>query len=385
MAKCPSCGFHNPSSRERCLRCNTLLVSQQVPDAGPVAETRPPRFQPQIAFNRAVYFLSNKLMRPLPTGLPHRWPWTAAFLGLFFGAGQFYNHQRGKALAFALAQSAIIALFVVTIMEPWNNFVALLVVFWHLYAMADGFTTAARINGTPWRWRQLVAVWFALMFMLGGLLFLGQFFGRGIFFLTTVRSDSLAPVFVRGDKVFVLASPFAPQPRPGSVVYYNPGRYVIVRPGLGGMDEQIIVNERNSFGVVSAVEGEVMSWEPGGPLLINGNPAPPKRLPVNPEGLPGRMEFRVPDSSFGILMTHGGYEGGVFSMLSPVHGQQLPNPGEAMQSGYRIENYDEAVLIHEEDVHGIVLFRYYPPERRVWWGMAGGLWGEEEALPVSSD
>jgi signal peptidase I len=387
MRKCPTCGFNNPDTRERCLKCSAALTTIAVPDGSGIADRPTPVFQPGIAFNRFQYWLGKKFEGKLPTGVPHRYPWTAAYLSLLFGAGQLYNRQPLKAAFFAIGQIAWWVAFVVTILSPWSDVVALLLVFWHLYMMADGFIIAAKINGDPWRFRHLVAIWFALMFMLGAVLFLGQFFGHGLFYLTTVTSNSLAPGIRRGDKVFVLSSlVYRPLPKPGAVVYYNPARYTVVKP-RGFHDDTFMVNEQSSFGVVTAGPNEVVSWTEGGPIKVNGNPVPPRLLPINPFGVPGTMELHIPPKHVGVLMTHS-VSDALIDVMGVTEGG-VGTPAEEMRAGHRVEEYDKAVMVaRPEDVkdvkgngafYGVVLFRYYPPTRRRWFGFDGGLWEEYPA------
>lgn len=375
VIKCPSCGFANPESREKCLKCKALLRSQDVADGSKIADRPSMPNNPLYGFRRAVYTWSKKFERPLPTGLSHRWYWMAGYLGLFLGAGQFYNHQYIKGIIFALIQIAWFVAFVWTIFDPISDVVVLGMLFWHLFAMADAFSIAVKINGDRWTWRQLTALWFGLIFTVGALLFLLQFFGSGFFLLTSVRSSALRPAFEKGDKLFVWSWPFRESMiTRGSVVYYDPTGITYIR--VGGMStDTFVANEQSSFGVVTGLPGDVISWEDLGQIKLNGAPVPPNLLPVNPNGTPGKNDgFTVPQDTYGVLFTHEVSEFGLLSGLGGSFGGGVPDPRSALRSGYGIQNYIEASTPPKDEMFGIVLFRYYPPERRQWFGYSGGLW-----------
>ena len=376
MLKCPSCGFQNPDSRERCLKCKTLLRSNSVPDGSHAADAPEPRVHPRIAARRALSVLGRKLQGRLPDGVPRRFPWTAAYLSLIPGAGQFYNYQPRKGFVFLLIWSALIGLAAWTWFDWVNNWILLGLVFWIFYAMADGFASAARINGDYFTTRNLLAVWFGLMSIICAVIFLGQLFGYGFFYMTTVKSSTMSPAIDRGDKLFILAWPFKNfLPGRGSVVYYDPPKLVYEKPG--GLSSDIYtLNEQNGFGVITALEEESLSWE-GSDILVNGDPVPPRALPLIPEGIPGSGSVEVPADHYGIFFTHGVEESGLLSFLGGSFGSAVPNPAEAATGGFIVKNYTETIPVPEEEIFGVVLFRYYPPPRREWFGISGGIHGED--------
>lgn len=377
MKKCPTCGFNNLDNRERCLKCSTALDSQAVPDGSHVADARPPAFQETLfGARRLVYTLGQKLQRELPLGVPRRFPWSAAYLAILPGVGQLYNHQKFRALIFALIWLGLLAFFLITFFQPWNNWVLLAFVLWIFYAMADAYSMAVRINGDRWTWRQVIAVWFSVMFYLGAFLFAGQFFGFGLFFLPTVKSPGLAPAFVPGDKLFVLGPPFMTSKlQRGSVVYYDPPRFTFTR--TGGLTSDIYsLNEKNSFGVISAVEGESLDVADTGEIRVNGMIVLPHQLPLNPSGVPGPVRFDIPPGHYGILFSHRVIEQGFLSFLGGSYSGDMPTPRDAVRSGLLLELYDEVVQVPESEIEGIVLFRFHPPERRTWFGWNGGVWKE---------
>lgn len=328
---------------------------------------------PQIAINRLSYFLAQKLSGSIPTGLSHRWPWVAAYLSLLPGVGQLYNHQKGKAAFFAVMWFVMLGLFVLTIFAPYNNWIALAWVFWLFCAMADGFVIAAKINGTPWDWRHLGAMFFAFMFFLGSVMTLGQFFGFGFFYFTTINSTSLSPAFKKGDKVLVLGPIFYSRPQPGAIVYYDPDAYGYDSVGSLSTDT-VIVNERNSFGVITAKGNQTISIRDHGVIMVDGAPVPLSLLPINPNGPPGDLTLKIPADKYGVLMSHGGQEGGIFVALNDAYAMQQPNPRQIVDGGKLLKYYDEASTVPEDKIWGVVLLRYYPPPRRDWFGFHGGLW-----------
>lgn len=376
MRKCPSCGFNNPDTRDRCVRCSALLVSQALPDGSHVADAPPPAFQAlKVQLNLLSYRIGRKLGGKLPTGMSYRYPWTAAYLGLIPGAGQLYNGQPIKAVIFILIYLAHLAVMVATLYHPWNNLVALVCVFWILYVLADGFVTAVRINGDPWRWRQVAAVWFALMFCLGVVLTAGQFLGSGVFQLVTMRQSTMAPAIMQGDKFFVLGWPFLrTNAKPGSFVYYDPKDYVITKQMAYSADTYT-VNERNSFGVVTAMPGEVVSCTGDGVIRVDGAPVDAKRLPVNPNGVAPFGNVRIKVGEVGVIISHGSSDHAIgLSKLMSEYALDTPSPRDALKGGWGIQKYDLSVPTPMQDLHGVILFRYYPPERREWFGWDGGLW-----------
>lgn len=375
MIKCPSCGFNNADSRERCVKCQTMLKAQAVPDGSHTADKGREAPNPLVSIRRSYYFLGEKLRGRLPENVPHRYPWSAAYLSILFGAGQLYNHQPRKAVLFACLYIALVGWIVYTWFDYGNNAAVLVAFFWMLYAIADGYSIAVKVNGEAFNWRNVAAVWFAFMFLISGVVFLGQFFSYGFFQMTTVKTDTMAPALERGDKVFTLSAGEGLLMKRGSIVYFDPPPLVYERPG--GLSTDIYsLNQQNGWGVITAVEGDLVKWEPGGPIKVNGEPIPPAWLPINPDGYPGSMEARVPKDHVCILFTHGVSQGGLLSFLGGSYGSAVPNPRIAAQSGYIIKNYEEAIMVPRSAIWGITLFRYYPPPRREWWGTGQGFWGE---------
>lgn len=369
MRKCPGCGFNNTDDRERCLRCSSRLVPGEVPHPN-VRDGDATGFLGNllIRFRQLGYRLGLKLGGRLPTGISHRFPWTAAYLSLLLAGGQFYNHQPVKGILFLLIQIASLAFLFLTFFQPWNNWVLLVVLFWHLYMMADGFITAAKINGDPWRFRHLFAMWFAFMFFVTASFFIMNVITQRAVRLTWVVHDTLGPQIDRWDKVVVINPFFSPEFRPGMVVYYNPRPYTVLIPGGEIVGETIVgVNEQSTFGVITAMPGQRLHWEDEGPIHVDGQPVPPNLLPVNPFGYPGTFDMIVPEGHYGIIMTHG-----VKDLVSGAIG----TPRESGRRRYNLRDYPDSIMVPKENIFGMVILRYQPPERRRWFGLSGGLWEE---------
>ncbi|MCC6546560.1 zinc finger Ran-binding domain-containing family 2 protein [Candidatus Sumerlaeota bacterium] len=381
MKKCPSCGFNNSESRDRCLKCSTLLSTQPVPDGSHIADRPDAQTPLMVHVRRAMYWLGRKLATQLPTGVPHRFPWFAAWLSLIPGCGQLYNRQKPKAVIFAFIYAAMIYLVAKTFFIPASDAVCLLFVFWILYAMADGFVIAARINGDRWRLRHLVAVWFAFMFMVGAVLILGQAAGHGLFYLTTVRADTLAPQIRKGDKLFIWSTlVYRRLPPPGSVIYYNPARYYQYAPSGNLAGDDWVVNEQTSFEVVTASAGQTVECDASGVIRVDGKPVPPNLLPVNPNGMPHEWKMMVPDKAIGAAMSHGVVDTGLLGGAILAGTAKSPRAGQA--EGRRIADLDNACVVRrpakwgmelDGELIGVAVFCYYPPERRRWFGTKG-LW-----------
>jgi hypothetical protein len=322
--------------------------------------------------NRLHYRISEYLNEVPGIQPPHRWAATAAILALLPGGGAFYNYQPRRAVLYATVQILLKAGFAYTFFLPINDYFAAALGSWLFYVCADGFYSAAKLNGTMWGGRHLIALWFAMMFFLGASLMAVNYLGYSIIYTTRVASHVQDPAFKKGDRVFVLANPFCGTPEPGAVVYYDPGRYTLT--SVGGLSSNVtVVNEKSAFGVVSATEGQVVSMKPDGVLRIDQQPAPAQLLPPTPNGV-ATIEARVPKGHFAVLMSHFGYEGGVFALTGAAdYGRDLPTPRQAANRGYVLGDYEESSIVPGSAILGIALLRYYPPERRTWWGFDGPL------------
>ena len=369
--RCNLCGFHNPPGRARCVRCSAMLGSRKLEGAEKRAGKLRDMPDPLAPLRRLAYAVGRRFDDSLPTGVPHRFPWTAGYLGLLFGAGQWYNYQPKKAMAMGLVQAGLLAWWAVNFFHPASNLILLLTLGWSLYMMADAFSAAVRINGQPWRLKFLFAVWFSLFFFVGFTLFVFQCFGYGVFNLTTVRSTGMGPQLERGDKVFTLMRWFAPGDiRPGDVVYFRQTYSYTYQDRTGST---YTVREQTSFGVVTALEGQTVERIDDGHIFVDGEPVPPELLPINPDGFPSGFRIEVPEGHYAVLPTHAVTDRGIIAMLA-AGGLSVRPPREMLEQGLLLRNYDRGSIVAREDIYGIVLFRYHPPPRREWFGRGGGLW-----------
>lgn len=390
--KCPVCGFNNPPSRERCVRCSAQLGAGNVTSRwareegtlGRAGESVQRTWQTALQrafrpFRHARLALARRFEASIPTGMPHRFPWTSAYLALLLGAGHWYNGQPVKAVFQGCVQGVLLAAAAVTFFEPYNNWVLLTALAWSLLMMADAFSTAVRINGQVWHFRLVLAVWSSLFFFVGITLFGLQFFGYGVFNLTTVRSAGMGPQLERGDKVFVLHRGFFRRPiGPGDVVYFRRERpFFVERPG-SLFSTHWSVREQTAFGVVTATGGQTINRDQeDGRITVDGEAVPPALLPVNPDGYPHGWRVQVPEGrNYGIPHTHGVVDRGLINLLYGPEGQSMTTPREIMAEGMILRDYESSAVVHHHETFGVVLFRYHPPERRQWFGRRSGLWRE---------
>ena len=375
--ECRVCSFRNPPGQGRCVRCRAALGPRDVPVPGPLGGARRFLRLPHLPerLRRVRYALARRFEDSLPTGIGHRFPWTAGYLGLFLGAGQWYNHQPRKAVVMGLVQAGLITWALVNIYHPWNNWMLLAALAWTLFMMGDAFSAAVRINGQPWRLRLLVALWSSLFFFVGLMLIGLQFFGHGVFTLTTVRSPNLGPHLERGDKVFVLNRWFLREGiQPGDVVYFRQtNSYTYQIEGAFGMD-YYTVREPSAFGVVTGLPGQVVERIDDEHIFLDGETAPPALLPVNPSGFPSGFRIEAPEDHYAILPTHPVSDRGVSAMMG--RDASVAAPREMLLQGRILVDYPEGATVAHGDIRGVVLFRYHPPPRRRWFGRGDGLWDD---------
>ena len=381
MKKCLACGFVNTPERTRCLKCDALLESRALPAVRESAIREGHGIQLLAPVRRLLFRISNLIWRELPENVPHRWVWTAALWAMVVpGGGAWYNHQPIKAGLIGAVQLGLWITFLASFFAPWNDVPAVALALWIFFAMADAFVTANRLNGALWGLRHLGAVWFAMMFTVGALVFITNLLTQAFVHTTTVRSDVQRPGIRDGDKLMVLNSTYAPKPVAGSIIFYDPGRYLLRKPNATyGTEDAIIVNEKSALGVVTATEGQVMSMSADGLIRVDGQPVPARLLPPNPNGA-ALVNVKIPPGHYGVLVTHGAYEAGAFAIAAQVKGHggiyasEHPTPRDVGRAGLRLDGYDEAVIVPADKIFGTAFLRYYPPPRRAWWGFDGPLW-----------
>ncbi len=374
-AECRVCRIHNPPGQARCIRCRAALGPREATISGNAAGRWLCLPRLPAPLRRVWYALAKQGAQGLPAGTGHRFPWTAGYLGLFLGAGQWYNHQPRKAIAMGLVQAGLIAWAVTNLYHPWNNWMLLAALAWTLFMMGEAFSTAVRINGQPWRLRLLLALWSSLFFFVGLTLIGLQFFGHGVFTLTTVRSPDLGPHLARGDKVFVLNRWFLRhEVQPGDVVYFSQtNSYTYQVEGGLGMD-YFTVRESSAFGVVTGLPGQVVERIDDEHIFVDGEPAPPALLPVNPAGFPSGFRIEAPEAHYAILPSHPITDRGTSAMMG--RDASVAAPRDMLLQDRILVDYPQGASVARGDIRGVVLFCYHPPPRRRWFGRGGGLWDD---------
>ena len=161
MRKCPVCEFRNMEVRETCLKCGAILVHQE--DLAPSGRYRAPRADLVSALRLAISRLARRFasgfeVPPTPEGLPHRFPFLAAFLGLLPGLGQVYNQQAKKVFYLLPPFLVLICLAIRHITTPyWGNAFIVGAVAVSLFSHSDALLSAAKINGQTFTLRHTLA------------------------------------------------------------------------------------------------------------------------------------------------------------------------------------------------------------------------------------
>jgi signal peptidase I len=306
----------------------------------------------QRRINTWLYGLRKFLTSELPRDVPYRFPWVAGALALIPSGGQLYNRQYKKAVLLVLGYAAIMAAVVVTIRERYSNVVVAGWILYAIYCYKDAVVSAARINGQHWTLRKSLAMLSYLVFMLGIILLVMQFFMSPVFKLVYVSQDVLRPALRKGDRLFVdCVSYWFREPRRGEVIYYDPERYEIEIPGTFE-GTRYVINERRSFERISGVGGDVVENREG-ELYLNGKPMAEEYKPLKLSELPRNFRFEVPEGRYLAIISHSSTEGGLLGGTSP-----------ALDAGKILKGWDKASIIKKGQIIGRVLLIYYPPGHR---------------------
>lgn len=384
---CPSCGFINPGDEERCLKCGARLTTVDLTDLLSRRRTLLDRLKDGLerlaaplrrhggAAERALFRESH------PTGR-FRPPWVAAMLALFPGGGCLYNRRPLRAAVFASIYLALAAIAVLTLRWDYSNWVLGAWVLWILFCYNDALVLAIRSNGQLWTPRHSLAAYSYLLFAVGCLSLLGQFFLLPVFKLVWIRDEVLEPALARRDRVLVwCASYWFRPPKRGEIVFYDPPAYslrVLKSPETAEKNQKLmnrplvhkyemlmeledtvyIINESRSFGRVSGLPGDVIERTDGGPLLLNGAPMPPEYYPLVPDGVPPTFHIKVPPDTWCVLISHFSKES--FMQIGISFGGTSPSPGSP---DVRTENWEKACLVNKEII-GHVKAVYQPPRHR---------------------
>ncbi|MDX2176909.1 MAG: S26 family signal peptidase [Candidatus Sumerlaeia bacterium] len=384
MRKCPACGFNNGEGRERCLKCSSLLEHRAPPDISAAAASG-------REDTTAVWYgeLRRRVARALDwvgdSEIPergwYRYPAGAALMCPIPGAPQFYTSQVKKGLLYGAVVLALEVWVVLTFFEPHSNRVILAAMLAMLFSAADGYQASLRINGRPTVGRYLFGYWFGFIFIVGMVMALTQWWAYVLGLqLVAVTSDDLRPAFRKGDRVLVTRWPvlFGSSPERGDVVYYTAPSWSFEMPSGDG-NSSVRLTAFRSFGVVSGLEGDRVHWqpvrgerwEPGDPvaLMLNGEPATDALLPLLPAGMAPAFDATVPAGAVAVPLSTPLSE---FS-LGPSWGGEAPTPAMVFHRRYLVKDFQQANLPPLDNLQGVVLLRYNPPERRAWFGRGRGV------------
>ena len=237
-----------------------------------------------------------------------------------------------------------------------------------LFAAADCYQRALRMNGRHTVGRYVYAYWFSFIalagFILSGSQAVAYIFGIQ---LVAVTSGDPAPVFQSGDRVLMVRWPlwFGGLPDRGDIIYYTHPAYTVAKP----TGDSFRITAVRSFGVVSGLPGDHIAWENGAHPALNGKPMPEEYMPFNPQGLRSRLELNVPPGHMAALLSTGTTE----YSLGPSWGGHAGSPAELEAQNMIWKDFEEANMPKPSFTLGVVLLRYNPPERRAWFGFGNGV------------
>lgn len=364
MLVCPVCGFRNPHSNERCLKCSALLQRNEVIIDRAMYEgaekARKQYYRDLVAapLERLGRLVSLPSWRP-KSDLPYKFPFTAGGLSILPGLGQMYNHQFAKGLTLAIIWAATLVLCIFTITQPYSNFLFLLLVVGWMLIWNDAVGTAIRSNGQSWSLRHSLAMLCGAMALIGISLTAAQFFGLGIVSLVRVRVDVHRPLIREWDRVYVNHVRYwFFSPRFGEIVWFDPPR-ITAEAGANVYSIDI----KSYFQRVIGVAGDHLEKK-NGIFLRNGSVMPAEELPIGAETMP---EFSVMVPS-----------GHVFAPVTLIPQDSLSNtigsliaPDMALfryvgEPGFAWMNWPDVLMVPMSEVYGKAVAVVDPPEHRRW-------------------
>lgn len=345
----------------RCIRCSALLpgsIEHTTEDF--LAKPRRGRLRAPGAFVPAtpawiartwiaLRRIVTSLQIEIPSDVPDRRPWRAAFLGLIPGAAQIYNFQPRKALYY-------VAVWLVLALAVWqtlylrvSNLFSIAMILWTAWSFHDGLKTAIRINRQTWNLQRSVAAWFAWMFYIGSLSLLAQFvLGSEFIRLRYIREKVFEPLICSGDRIAVNIIGYTlGSPRVGDVVYYNP-RKIKIEQG----ENLFIIDGVSAIERILAGPGETFERK-GGRCFRNGLEVSPDEGPMVLSEVPGDFSLTAAPGHYLILHSYNAEE------LVKLGAPKPPKMYEAAVTGWA-----EACQIPVSEIYGRVVCIYYPPEHR---------------------
>jgi len=371
--RCTACGFNNPDTRDRCLRCSTTLGNVVLPDGSHAADKAPEYAQESIGrVRRALTRVWDVITdTEPPQDIGYRWPMGMIGWAFLPGGAQWRTGMKLHAVLIGIPQTALMVMVILRFFSADANRWLLA---WYLLALwgaALGYQTALKINKRYTIRRFVLATWFALAVSTGFLLFVAQAIAyvAGLHLITVLSAD-LGPVLRDGDKVLVFRTPFllGGRARHGDIVYYTAPAFAVQDTGTGNSTR---VTAFRSFGVVSGLPGDKIDWDNFERPRLNGTPFPDELMPLNPEGLMSNGHFDVPLGTYGVLISTGMSE----MSLGPSWGGTIGPPRQWESANWVSADFKQANYADEDMVLGVVLLRYGPPERRAWFGRGNGFKG----------
>lgn len=368
--RCTACGFNNPDSRERCLRCSTTLGNVVLPDGSHAADKAPEYVGEAAGKARRTWMRIWDAVTDTdpPDHIDYRWPMGMIGWAFLPGGAQWRTGMKIQALIIGIPQAFLTVMVFLRMFSPDANQWLLGWYLWALWGAALGYQTALKINKRYTIRRFIFATWFALAVSTGFVLMCMQ----GIAYLAglhliTILSPDLGPMFEDGDKVLVFRTPmlFGGGAKRGDIVYYTAPSYTMLDTNSGN---STTVTASRSFGVVSGLPGDTIEWKDSGRPRLNGEPFPDELMPINPEGLMTEMHLVVPRERYGILISTGLSE----YSLGPSWGGSIGTPRDCEARKMISSDFKDANCAEFDKTLGVVLLRYGPPERRTWFGRGNG-------------
>lgn len=411
MRSCPVCDFRNINTAQRCLKCNALLVDDEALVKASMKQADQARESDLALVTRGSL---ERLRRWNPVrklwGLPevdlsHRFPFTAGICSIVPGGGQLYNHQTGKAILLAGLWWLLALVCVWTFFEPYSNAILIALLIFYLFIWNDAISTAIRINGQHWGWRNTLAMLFGLMFFAGfiftgiqyafpalvvmlllawaaamksnrwldtthwsarsaGVMAVGGILLAVVIFMASglgasnvyqvvrITKSSSWPEVHSGDIIAVNNFSYVfGDPKLGELAYFDPPRFALESPQTKNIYG---INIRNYMQRVCGMPGDKLEVR-GKKLYRNGHLAPPEHQPIGVEEMP-EWKFAVPDDHYFIPVTHIPDD----TIVGAVRGVG----GLRLLGGFVLHKYDEAVMVPREAILGRVSAILNPPERR---------------------
>jgi signal peptidase I len=364
MLICPVCGFRNPQSNDRCIKCSALLhrdeeiINRAMYDGAEKARKQHWRDLVLAPVERLQRLLDFPGWR-IKEALPYRFPFTAGGLSFIPGLGQLYNHQPRKGIIVGLAWAAFLAICLVTLRQPFSNVLLIVLVIGWMLIWNDAVGTAIRTNGQRWSLRNSLALLFGAMFLVGVTITALQFFGLSIVSLVRVRQDVQRPLIREGDRVWVNHTRYwFSWPKYGDVVFFDPPRFTAEQQA-----NVYSINITSYFQRVIGIEGDHVEKK-NGKFFRNGNELPPQQWPMGADTMPD-FSFTVPRGKVMAPVTKvpqdtlGNLIGGALALGIGI----IDHVG---QEGYIFPKWEEATMISRSEIFGKAVAVVDPPEHRKW-------------------